>query len=322
MKQYDFELRHQAFWQAFEDEINALEKRRRVAAAQDFTRRYRILCHHLAQATSRDYSATLVENLQRLVERAHHVLYRNKENALTRLGAWLRTGLPRAVRAEKTVVIWAHILFYVPWALMFGLCALHPQLLDKIFGPMTGGQVHASYQEMMEQARAGVNRDGQWDVLMFGYYVINNIGIAFQTLGGGFLFGIGTIWVLVSNGMMIGGVSGYMLHSEAAPAFFGFIGAHGAFELTGIVLSGAAGLRVGLALINPQGYSRTDALKIQGKSAGLLMGAAFVLLFIAAVIEAFWSSLTALPHLFKMAVALCLWLAVYGYLLLAGREKS
>ncbi|MDO5687565.1 MAG: stage II sporulation protein M [Neisseria sp.] len=321
MKQYDFETRHRTFWAEFEQDVTLLEKGRRIGA-QDFARRYRMVCNHLAQAGTRDYSPSLVESLQQLVERAHRVLYRHQEHTFSRFVGWLKTGLPRSVRAEKTVVLWSHILFYAPYLVFFVLCALHPDLFDKVFGISASWQLEASYRELTEQTALNLKRETELDVLMFGFYVMNNIGIAFQTLGGGFLFGIGTMWILVSNGMMIGGASGYMLHSASAPAFFGFVGAHGAFELTGIVLAGAAGLRVGLALINPQGYSRLDALKIQGKSAGLLMGAAFVLLLIAAVIEAFWSSLSVLPPAFKMAVALCLWLAVYGYLLLAGRNKT
>ena len=103
--------------------------------------------------------------------------------------------------------------------------------------------------------------------------------------------------------------------------FFSFVGAHGSFELTGIVLSVAGGLRLGYSLINPGQYSRRDALRMQGKQASSLVCGAFLFLFVAAIIEGFWSPLTIFPLWLKYTVALVLWFAVYAYLFLAGRPK-
>ena len=79
---------------------------------------------------------------------------------------------------------------------------------------------------------------------------------------------------------------------------------------------------MGLSLINPQGYSRKDALKIQGALAVRLMGGGFLLLFIAALVEGFWSPITSLPLWIKYTVAVCLWLGVYLYFFLAGRHHT
>ena len=322
MKQFEFEQRYELFWQDFAAEIDAAERNRSIENARHFTQRYRQLCRHTAQANTRAYSPSLVEELNRLTARAHQVLYRYQTPYLPRFLQWIKTDLPRQVRAEKTVVIWAHLLFYVPYIVFFVLCAIFPHWANDLPG-VNLARVQEMYQDMANDAMNNETREHSIDAMMFGWYIFNNIGIAFQAVGSGFLFGIGTIYILVMNGYMMGAVEGAMLHSDpqVAANFFGFIGAHGAFELTGIVLSGAAGLRIGLALLAPQGYSRLDALKIQGKKAGQLIAAAFFFLFIAAILEAFWSSNTLLSPYFKMAVAFVLWLAVYAYLLFGGRQK-
>ena len=154
---------------------------------------------------------------------------------------------------------------------------------------------------------------------MFGFYVFNNIGIAFQSFAGGLLFGIGAVYTTVYNGFIIGGIMGYMLHEPSALAFYSFVSAHGAFELTGLVLAAAGGLRLGLALLAPQGLSRKDALRQQGAVAVKLMSGAFLLLALAALVEGFWSPLTSIPIALKFAVGTLLWLLVYAYLWRAGR---
>jgi len=87
-------------------------------------------------------------------------------------------------------------------------------------------------------------------------------------------------------------------------------------------MAAAGGLRLGLALLNPQGLSRRDALRIQGKQAVGLMNGGFLMLFIAAFIEGFWSPITSIPMILKYIVSIAMWLLVYAYLLYAGRRAA
>ena len=326
MKQFEFEQRYELFWQEFAAQIEAAERNQSLDDARHFTQRYRQLCRQTMQAANRAYSPSLVEDLNRLTARAHQVLYRHRSPALPKFLQWLKTDLPRQVRAEKTVVIWSHILFYVPYIVFFVLCAIFPHWANELPLPpnMDLNSIQEMYQNLADDTLNNRPRERSIDFFMFGFYILNNITIAFKAVGGGFLFGIGAIYTLITNGYILGTINGGMVHadSQTALAFFSFsCGAHAAFELTGIVLSGAAGLRIGLALLAPQGYSRLDALKIQGKKAGQLIAAAFFFLFIAAILEAFWSSNRLISPYLKFAVAFCLWIAIYAYLLFGGRQK-
>lgn len=323
MRQMAFEAQHRAEWQAFEAALERLEKKAQQTAAKDlrrFSRQYSLICHHLALSQDRHYSGGLSDYLQQLAERGHKQLYRYQGGGLWRRFAdFVTRDFPRTVRAQKNVVLWAHALFYVPLLAALLLVALHPPLLEQMAGADVGGQAAESYADMAAQYADRENRPAAQDWMMFGFYIFNNISIAFQSFVGGLLFGIGTVYVTVFNGLIIGGVMGYMLHQPSGWAFYSFILAHGAFELTGIVLAAAGGLRLGLALLMPQGLSRREALKMQGKTAATLMSGAFLLLAVAAVVEGYWSPITALPMALKFAVGIAMWLAVYAYLWRAGR---
>src|SRR5205085_3462129 len=88
----------------------------------------------------------------------------------------------------------------------------------------------------------------------------NNIRVAFLAFAGGVLFGVGTAYVLVANGLLLGGVLGAAQYYGVAPLLWAFISPHGYIELTCIVIAGGAGLMLGDALLRPGLLRRRDAL--------------------------------------------------------------
>ena len=95
---------------------------------------------------------------------------------------------------------------------------------------------------------------------------------------------------------------------------------HGAFELTAIALAGAAGLKLGWALLAPGRLPRGEALRLAAIRAVRLLGGAALFLLIAAFIEAYWSSMTFSTPTVKYWVGAGLWALVLAYLCLAGRR--
>src|SRR3954462_7865661 len=138
-------------------------------------------------------------------------------------------------------------------------------------------------------------RGAESDFYMFGFYIFNNVRIAFQTFAGGLACGVGALFFLVFNGLMIGAVAGHVTAIGYGAAFWSFVAGHSAFELGGIVLSGAAGLRLGAALVSPGRLTRKDALAVAGREAASIIYGVAAIIVAAAFIEAFWSSRTALP---------------------------
>lgn len=155
--------------------------------------------------------------------------------------------------------------------------------------------------------------------MMFGYYVMHNIGIAFQTFAAGLLFGLGSVFFLIYNGLIIGAISGHLTEIGYGQTFWSFVIGHGAFELTAITLAGAAGLQLGWALIAPGQLPRSESLRLAARKSVQMLCGVMVFLLIAAFIEAYWSSTTQIAPWVKYLVGAALWLMVAAYLTLAGR---
>jgi uncharacterized membrane protein SpoIIM required for sporulation len=158
--------------------------------------------------------------------------------------------------------------------------------------------------------------------MMFGFYIWNNVRIGFQTFAGGLLFGVGSIWFLAANGVVIGAVAGYLTQIGYDQTFWSFVAGHSSFELLAIVLSGAAGLRLGLAVVAPGNISRKAALVAAAKPAVRMMYGAALMFLAAAFVEAFWSPLTEVPYRVKIAVGVAGWLALLAYFAFAGRASA
>jgi uncharacterized membrane protein SpoIIM required for sporulation len=156
---------------------------------------------------------------------------------------------------------------------------------------------------------------------MFGFYIWNNISIAFRTFAAGLVFGVGALLIVMINSLYLGASAGHLLNVESATRLFGFVIAHGAFELTAMLLSGVAGMRLGLALLAPGLRSRRQALRDGARAALPVVYGAGVMLVIAAGIEAFWSP-RPLPVGLKFAVGAALWLLVGGWLAFSGRRRA
>jgi uncharacterized membrane protein SpoIIM required for sporulation len=325
MNQEAFETRYSPQWSEFEEWLDASahtgrgsQQTRGVMSDGTVPKRYRILCQHLALARDRQYSPGLVERLNRLVIRGHQVLYGAHPEAGPAVVRFFTRDFAHAVRIHYRAVSVAAVLFFAPLIILMLAIQQHP---DFVYTVLPHEQLLA-YQEMYDPAnKTPGSRSAQVDTFMLGHYIWNNVRIGFQTFAGGLLFGFGTVFFLTFNGAMIGATSGHLIQIGYATSFLSFIAGHSAFELTGIVLMGAAGLRLGTALVMPGKLSRLDALRSNARGAVPLVYGAGTLLVVAALIEAFWSPISAPPAL-KYSVGGVLWAIVAIYFALAGRNHA
>ncbi|WP_193162941.1 stage II sporulation protein M [Microbulbifer hainanensis] len=311
MKQRDFENRYEDRWNALEQWLQSGE------GTLDLPVAYRALCQQLAVAKERQYTNQLIDRLNRLVMAAHHRVYQQQTLRRNTWLWYLLAGFPRAVRAQIRYVWLATALFVLP-ALVMGIGSYSNDAL--IYAVMSPDQV-MQFESMYDPGNSvlGRERGSDSDLMMFGFYIKNNIGIAFRTFAAGLLFGIGAIFFLVFNGVYLGAVFGHITRVGFVTTFYPFVIGHGAFELTAIVLAGAAGLRLGQSLIDPGGRRRLVALRLASIEAMKIVYGTFLMLVIAAFLEAFWSSSTELAIAVKLAVGAALWLLVFAYFALAGR---
>lgn len=318
MSQQSFQQQHEARWAETAELIETLDRGEAHQLSDRFPERYRELCQHLALARRRRYSAELIEGLNRLALRGHQHLYRRRSRPWRSLGELVGTELPRRVRAEWPLLLLACLLFFGTGAAAYGAISVKPELAYTLIGPEMTAQLEAMYDPQSDHFLR--ERPSDSDLLMFGFYIRNNIGIGFRTFASGLLLGLGSIFFLFYNGLMFGGAAGHIDQVGYGATFYSFVIGHGAFELTAIALSGVAGMKLGLAVLAPGRRSRLRALLEEGRRAAVIVYGFAGMLVIAAFLEAFWSSSSLIPAWVKLAVGAVLWLAVVGYFALAGRR--
>lgn len=278
-------------------------------------RLYRIVCADLMRARGAGYGREIVEHLDQLAARAHNRLYRASPFDVGRVIDLFVRDFPRTLRESWRFLAAASALFVVP--LVVGLVATlaDPDLAAEVMPRDQLEMLAESYAEGFEQGRSE-----SLDTSMAGFYVYNNVGISFRVFATGIFFGLGSVFYLVTNGVMIGATLGYVAASGAGRNILTFVMGHGAFELTALVISGAAGLRMGYALVRTAGRTRLGSLRAEGPDVARLALGAAVMLGIAALIEGYWSP-SSIPDGVKWGTAAGLWLLVLAYFVLAGRPR-
>jgi uncharacterized membrane protein SpoIIM required for sporulation len=323
MKQEAFEKKYERRWAAFEAWVDEGRGKKKSAAAsaippaQALPGLYRQLCQHLALARDRVYSAALTERLNRLVLAGHQRLYGARGGDFSRFVDFIAGGFAREVRQESRVVWIGMALLFIP---LLGMIAWLQRSPEVAFYFASADQLR-SYEAMYAPANKvlGQHRDAGSQFMMFGFYIWNNVKIDFQCFAGGIAFGLGSVFFLLFNGISIGNVAGHLTQLGYIQTFWGFVAGHSAFELVGAAISGAAGLKMGWALIAPGNHTRLEALKLAAKPAIRLLYGAAIMTTAAAFIEAFWSSISATPFALKVGVGIALWVFTACYFFFAGR---
>jgi uncharacterized membrane protein SpoIIM required for sporulation len=322
MKQQHFIEQQRPMWDAFQQLLEQMAKPPRNRDASNLSELpalYRRVCADYAMARHRRYSTGLVDELHDLVMRGHSVLYLRKSIWLWRIITFFWVDFPATLRRNGRVFWLATALFYLPFVIFGGLAYFDDEI---IYSLMSSGDV-SNLEYMYDPSNPSPWRDegraSSTNFAMFGYYIYNNVSIGFQSFAYGMLAGVGSAFILVSNGTVIGAAAGHLTKLGFIETFWSFVAGHSAFELTAICICGAAGLLLGRAILAPGRRRRIDALKAAAQEAVKLVLGAATMLFIAAFIEAFWSSNESVASVVKYGVGIGFWLLLALYLTFAGR---
>jgi uncharacterized membrane protein SpoIIM required for sporulation len=305
MKVVELLERRRPNWQELERMCEQLQASGRAPLSPQQVSRlgalYRAACADLALAYAHQLPQNTVQYLHRLVGRAHNQLYRSRRFELGKWTHMLLFEVPKTIFHDRCV----QVMFCVFW----GLFILSAYLAySKGAWPDFAEQVLRAegiegLEKMYENPIDG-SRGGDMNMLMAGFYTQHNTGIGLQCFAWGLLVIPGML-VTMFNAISLGAAFGYMARPDVPQGdnFFHFVTAHGPFELTAIVLSAGAGLRLGLSWMVTRGLSRSSSLRRAGRKVMPIVGAAMVMFFMAALIEGFLSPSGA-PYWLKMMVAL------------------
>ena len=212
---------------------------------------YRRAAADLAYARRRFPGDPVVARLEGLVVRARGVVYgqaprRGSLWGFLSRGYWQRLAERPAALAVSWLLLLVPALAAALWAAGDPGAALGivPSELQAAANPPPEGRDYAPAEGAAFSTQV----------------LVNNIRVTLTAFAGGILFGVGTVFALVFNGLVLGVVAGLAFDAGNGPAFLRLVSAHGPLELSCIVVGGAAGLRVGWALISPGPRRRGRAL--------------------------------------------------------------
>ncbi len=311
MRRDDFIAMNRPLWQELERLLDELEDGSAPEAAQRMPAVYRRVCATLSLARSRGYGRELVDELNALVLRGYHQLYGRRVVVPAEWFRYALVGVIRQLRKDRALFVSAMALFFVPFLATMLAVQIWPEFAFSVVGPEMLVDMEAMYDRDPASIRAG--RESSSDLYMFGYYIRNNVGIGFRTFAGGAIFGLGSLFFLIYNGLVLGAAIGHVMALGHGVTFWQFAIGHGSFELTAIGLAGYCGLKIGLSMLSPGRRSRGRAMYESAREALPVVWVTFGMLTIAAFIEAFWSS-SGVPILSKFIVGGSLWLIVGAYL--------
>jgi uncharacterized membrane protein SpoIIM required for sporulation len=288
MKAADIIQKRRPAWEKLERMCEKMGRRRNRQSPQfvkEFSDLYRDACADLALASAYQLPTGTVNYLHSLVARAHNQLYRSQHFDLQSMMDVVFVDTPRQIFREPCV----HIASFLFW----GLFALAAWLAyDRGYWPtfaedVAGTEALEQYVDMYSNVRA---RTWSENSFQMGFYIVHNAGIGLNCFVSMLPILPGLV-TLSYNAVYLGAVFGFMFRPENGPAgenFRVFVTAHGPFELTAIVLSAGAGLKIGVSWIFTQGRKRLDALRVAAKDTIPIILCAVVLFCLAAFIEGFF----------------------------------
>ena len=282
--------------------------------------RYREMTTDLArlQTASRGRSSDSLFHVSRLVARGHNLLYRQRGQTIAGIIAYLAGAVPAEVRRSWRPIALAALLLFGPAAAAYTAVVRNPgvarQLLpDEMISRATEGRAREQrgegYVSIPEEIRP----------VVASKIISNNVTVTYLAFAMGLTAGIGTVLLLVFNGVAVGSGVGLFASLGVARLILAFIAPHGVLELSAICIAGGGGLLIAKGIVLPGDLTRRDALVQNGRRAINLIAASSLLLLVAGTLEGLVSP-RVWPLSWKLGISAATTVLMLGYLSLGRRS--
>jgi uncharacterized membrane protein SpoIIM required for sporulation len=272
---------------------------------------YRLLAHDLATARRLMPQSRVREYLEGTYALAHATVHRAAVHPGHALWSLFRDQIPAAVAALRPQILWVTVLFALTTFAGFWMVHTYPELIGLVASPDMIASVERG--ELWTEGLLNIAPSSIVSAQIF----TNNIVVSLFAFCAGFLFGLGTLYIVALNGLMLGAVFAFTAQHGLAQKLFTFVLAHGCVELSVMCLSGAAGAAVGEALIRPGTAGRAEAFQTAVLRSGKVLFACVLLLIGSGFIEGYISPDPDFPLWTRAVVGVGYWLFMLA--LLTGR---
>lgn len=279
-----------ARWRAFADRLRRAQQ---VGLAKlpeeevsEFVAEYRELSTDLArlQTASRGRQVDALFYLSRIVAGAHNLVYRQRRMSGASAWRYVSRTIPRELRRSAAVVLLSAGILFVPAGIAYKTLREHPERARELMSPQMVDRVENAAVRAREGSGYIDIPEADRPVAASGI-IANNVYITYGVFAFGITAGIGTVLVLLFNGVMLGAFAGLYASTGQGAQLLAFVAPHGVLELSAVAISGGAGLHLASALLLPGELTRKEALLMRGRRAITLVACATLMLLVAGAIE-------------------------------------
>ncbi len=282
----------------------------------DLGLQYRATTSDLAMAQARGYDQAIVGYLNRLCARAHAYVYLGtSRSGWSAVGRFFGTTFPAEVRRSWLPIGACVALTSMSAMLAYAAIAADPANAYALLPPNEIPHITKSLHD------SNFGFDRSFAPLVSSEIITNNIRVAMIAFAGGMTCGALTVWIILQNGLMLGGTGALFTRANDGLDFWATIAPHGVIELSAIMVAGGAGLLLAAAIVAPGRIRRVDALVRNGRRAGILALGTAGLLVVAGIIEGFVSPQRLSPEV-RIGIGALTAIALSCYISLAGRRPA
>lgn len=321
MNQTIFVRRRAPTWERL-DALLALAGRRGVrrldaAEVAELGRLYRAATSDLAYARGRRFDPVLLEYVNRLTARAHAYVYGGSaESGGARIARFYRETFPREFRRSFLYFSVCTALTLACAVVAYAAIAAHPA---QAYALLPQAIVPDHIRKSLHDSNFAFDRD--FAPAMSAAIVTNNVKVAVVAFAGSVTLGALTVYIIASNGLMLGGMAALFGNAGFGYDYWATIAPHGVIELTAIQIAGAAGLLIAAGVVYPGRLRRRDAIVANSKRAGTLIVGVASMLVVAGTIEGFISPQRWPPEI-RIAIGAFTAAGLILYFAAAGRTNG
>jgi uncharacterized membrane protein SpoIIM required for sporulation len=298
-------------WNAIAQKLSLRGRRVSVTEALSTVDDYRNLARDLATARRFMPGTRTTARLETLYAQLHAVIRHKPRNSRAALLDMFRYEIPSVVAELRSRILWIVALFVLSTAAGWWLISTFPDLITLVASEKMIANVEEG--KLWTDDLLNITPSSLLSVRIFS----NNIAVSVFAVCAGFFFGLGTFYIIATNGLMLGGTFAFVAQHQLAQRLFKFIVAHGLVELSVICIAGAIGAAIGDSLIRPTHATRRDSFQhCMQRTAPLILLCALLLIG-AGLIEGFVSPDPQFPMISRVIIGVCYW--VLMLLALTGR---